>query len=65
VVCELPPALVLVVAGTLPPALFWRSMVCTIRPEPSRTTSRQLSAASTDAKAKGIKAVRNIAFMSG
>jgi hypothetical protein len=75
-VCELPPTFGLVVAVpmirpeasrvvacTLPPALFWRSMVWTIRPEASRTTSRQVWAGATVARANESKAGRRSAFM--
>jgi hypothetical protein len=75
VVRVLPPALVLVVdvpmirpeasrvvACTLPPAPFWRSMVWTIRPDESRTTSRQAWAGDRVARVSENREKR-IAFM--
>jgi hypothetical protein len=51
-----------VVDCTVPPADFWRSMVWTILPEESRTTSRQVWAVSMEAKANENSAGRS-AFM--
>ena len=77
-VCALPPAFGLVVAVpmirpeasrvvdcTVPAALFWRSMVWTIRPDVSRTTSRQVWAGDTRDKANESRAGRRRAFMVG
>ena len=48
---------------TVPPDCFWRSMVWTILPDESRTTSRQVSAGSRVARARGSTIGRNIVFM--
>ena len=52
-----------VTARSVPPACFWRSMVWTIRPEESRTTSRQVWAESMEARANGSRIERRREFM--
>jgi hypothetical protein len=52
-----------VVACTVPPELFWRSMVWTIRPDASRTTSRQVCAVSKEARESENRAGRRMVFM--
>jgi hypothetical protein len=54
-----------VVAFTFPPALFWWSMIWTIRPEESRITSRQVWAGDTRDKANETKVERRSAFTAG
>ena len=54
-----------VVVCTVPPALFWRSMVWTIRPEASRTISRQVWAGDTRDKANENRTGKSIDFMAG
>jgi hypothetical protein len=52
-----------VVACTVPPILFWRSMVWTIRPEASRTTSRQGWAGDIRDKANESRTGRRSGFI--
>lgn len=52
-----------VVQWTVPPVVFWCSMVTVIRPEESRTTSRQVCAIEPVERAKEHRAGKRSAFM--
>ena len=54
-----------VVACTVPPVLFWRSMVWIALPDASRTTSRQVWARAGVARTNDNRTGKSMAFMVG